>query len=80
MCELCGPQLDGPALRLEVYDEELIDEGQRQTLHFPLKMLNPVPLPSTSSPDLSGPCSLTSPPWWYQDSHAPQTQLGPLPS
>lgn len=23
MCELGGPQLDGPALRLEVYDEEL---------------------------------------------------------
>lgn len=23
MCELCGPQLGGPALRLEVYDEEL---------------------------------------------------------
>ena len=23
MCELCGPELDGPALSLEVYDAEL---------------------------------------------------------
>lgn len=23
MCELCGPELDGPALRLEVCDAEL---------------------------------------------------------
>lgn len=51
-------------------------QGQRQTLHFPLKMLNPVPLPSTSSPDPSGPCSLTSPPRWYQDSHAPPDSAG----
>lgn len=51
MCEVWGPGLRNSVLLWK----------QRQSLHVPLKVLNQIPLPIPQRPDLSGPCSVTSP-------------------